>query len=313
MKLKEATKKIESVIQNIEKVIIGKRESIELSLVALLSNGHLLIEDIPGVGKTTLAKAIATCINCKFQRIQFTPDLLPSDILGVNVYNQKIQEFVFKAGPIFANIVLADEINRASPRTQSSLLEAMSEYQVSIDGITHRLPQPFLVIATQNPIEYEGTFPLPESQLDRFALSITMGYLNIDEEKKMVLNQRFYHPLEKLEPVIDREELIEIQELIKEVAIEDSLLEYIVRIVAETRKNEKIKLGSSPRGSLMLYRACQALALINNRSFAIPDDVKKLAVPVLSHRIILKPNYKFSGVKNSDVIREILDLTPVPR
>jgi MoxR-like ATPase len=304
--------RIDRLRANVESVIVGKSEVIDLALVALFGRGHLLIEDVPGVGKTTLARALARSLRCSFQRIQCTPDLLPSDILGINLYNQRTGAFEFKPGPIFANIVLADEINRATPRTQSSLLEAMGEFQVTIDRESRALPEPFMVIATQNHVEYEGTFPLPESQLDRFALSIRVGYLSLDDERKVVLAQRLTHPIDELQPVLSREELLEIQEAVKHVRVDPAILDYILHIVAATRESTLVKLGASPRGSLVLYRSAQAVALIHHRDYVIPDDVKEVALPTLAHRIIVKPAARFSGKSGADVVQEALDRVPVP-
>jgi len=297
---------------NIQSVIVGKQEVIDLSIVALLSRGHLLIEDVPGVGKTTLARSIAKSLDCSFQRIQCTPDLLPSDILGVNIYNQQSRLFEFREGPVFANIVLTDEINRATPRTQSSLLEAMSEFQVTIDRTTYPLPDPFLVIATQNPVEYEGTFPLPESQLDRFALSINIGKVSIEEERQIVLSQRIRHPIEDIQPQLTAAELIDIQNHVKDVRMDNQILDYLLTIVNATRESDLLKLGASPRGSLILYRTAQALALIRGRDYCIPDDVKHLAIPVLAHRMPVKPHVRFSGISAAEIIQDILNRIAIP-
>ncbi|MBN2054645.1 MoxR family ATPase [bacterium] len=310
--MESAWESIDRLQENIQKVIVGKQDVVELAVIALLSKGHLLIEDVPGVGKTTLARAIARSLECSFKRIQFTPDLLPSDVLGVSIYNQKTGEFRFNPGPIFANIVLADEINRASPRTQSGLLEAMSDFQVTVDRDTIDLPDPFLVIATQNPVEYEGTFPLPESQLDRFAMSIQMGSMTLEEEKRMVLDQRITHPLTSLAPVQNAEELLRLQEMVKSVLVSDELLEYLLKITAATRTSNKVILGASPRGSLVLYRCSQAAALVRHRDYVVPDDIKRIAVSVLAHRLILEPTARYSGETRDNVIRDILDTQRVP-
>src|SRR5438477_941247 len=266
--------------------IRGKAEVVRLSLVCLLARGHLLIEDVPGVGKTTLAQSLARAVHCKFHRLQFTSDMLPSDVLGVTIYNAHAQEFEFKQGPVFTNFLLADEINRATPKTQSALLEAMNEVQVSIDRTTHPLPVPFLVIATQNPYEFEGTYPLPESQLDRFMLRVRMGYPSGPDEKAVVLAQREAHPLERLEPVLTAADVLRIQEAARSVKIESSVLDYLLALVRATRASKHLTLGASPRGSLYLSRAAQAHALLSGRDYVLPDDVKKLAVPVLAHRVL---------------------------
>ncbi len=311
-KLEKEWNLIDELKNNIEKVIIGKTEVVELAMIALMSKGHLLIQDIPGVGKTTLGRAIAKSLETEFQRIQFTPDLLPSDILGVSIYNQNLGIFEFKKGPIFAHIVLADEINRATPRTQSALLEAMSDFQVTIDRNTYELPDPFMVIATQNPIEYEGTFPLPESQLDRFSMSITLGYLNVQMEKKMVLDQRTAHPIETLKSRLSITDVVRLQEKIRNVRVDDDLLDYMVRITSETRNSDKVRLGAGPRGSLVLYRTAQANAFIKHRNYCLPEDVKRVAVPVLAHRLILKPEIRYGGITAKEVVKEILDRISVP-
>jgi MoxR-like ATPase len=305
-------KTIEKLVTNIEKVILGKSEVIELVLVGLLARGHILIEDIPGVGKTTLARALAKSIDSEFRRIQFTPDLLPSDIIGVSIYNPKIDKFDFKQGPIFANVVLADEINRATPRTQSSLLEAMNDYQVSVDGITYELKKPFIVIATQNPIEYEGTYNLPESQMDRFLLRITMGYPSFQDEKRLLETQKF-QSIDKIEPVIHFSDVVSLQEKVKDVKIDEALTNYILKIISKTRKDERLYLGVSPRGSLFLLRAAQARALIKGRDYIIPDDIKNLAVSVLSHRVLEKSIVQNDGYRNSDkIILDIVESIEVP-
>jgi MoxR-like ATPase len=300
------------IADNIKKVILGKDGAVELGVIALMCRGHALIEDVPGVGKTMLARSIARSAGCAFKRIQFTPDLLPTDITGVSIYNQKTGEFEFREGPIISQVVLADEINRASPKTQSALLEAMEERQVTVEGITHPVPRPFMVIATQNPIEYEGTFPLPEAQLDRFLLVIRLGYPTELEELDIVENQRVTHPIETLQAVTAAEEIIELQEASKQVYMDDLIKSYIVAITHATRDHPDISLGSSPRGSLALSRGAQALALIRGRDFVLPDDVKELASPVISHRIILSATARIRGLSGQDVISSVLEQIPVP-
>lgn len=296
-------------------VILGKPEAIEMTLVTLLSGGHLLIEDVPGIGKTTLAQTLAKCISCLFHRIQFTTDLMPSDIIGVSIWNAREQEFVFKSGPIFSNIVLADEINRATPKTQSALLEAMSEFQVSVDNSTYELPKPFMVIATQNPAEHYGTYPLPESQLDRFFMRIRLGYPDVSKEKEIIRNQEFEHPLKKVQSVLERSELILLQEAIKNVLVEEDILAYLLQIVQATRTSPLVAVGCSPRGSLYFFRASQAYAFLQDRDYVIPDDVKKLAVPLLAHRILLKSSTVFQDNRAEEterVIQQLVDTIPVP-
>ncbi len=302
----------EKVIRNVEKVIIGKYEVIKLTLVGLLCRGHLLIEDVPGVGKTMLAKSIAKSIGCTFRRIQFTPDMLPSDVTGVSVFNQKTREFEFRPGPVMAQIVLTDEINRATPKTQSALLEAMQERQVTVDGVTYPIPEPFLVLATQNPIEYEGTFPLPEAQLDRFMLRISLGYPSPEDEIAILDSQQYIHPVDTLEQVIDIQELLAAQERVKEVYVDPLIKEYIVSLVNATRRHPDIYLGASPRGSLALYKTSRALAAIQGRDYVIPDDVKALAVPALAHRLIVSPSARIKEVDPKAVVEEILNSLSVP-
>lgn len=302
----------ESVINNIQKVIVGKRDTVELAVASLLCQGHLLIEDVPGVGKTMLARSIARSLGCSFSRIQFTPDMLPSDVTGVSIYNQESKKFEFRAGPILAQIVLADEINRATPKTQAALLEAMQEKQVTVDGVTHLLPSPFMVLATQNPIEYEGTFPLPEAQLDRFLLRVQLGYPEPAAEVEVLDRQQFKHPLEELTQGVSEEELTAAQEAVKGVFTAESVKKYIVTIVNQTRKHAEVYLGASPRGSLALYRACQARAAMQGRDFVLPDDVKALAQPALSHRVILNPAARLRDVTADEIIKEILNGVPVP-
>ncbi|OGW14255.1 MAG: hypothetical protein A3G93_05845 [Nitrospinae bacterium RIFCSPLOWO2_12_FULL_45_22] len=299
--------------ENIEKVLIGKGEEVKLVLVGLLAQGHILIEDVPGVGKTVLARALAKSIACTFQRIQFTPDLLPSDILGVSLPNPKKGDFEFKPGPIFANIILADEVNRATPRTQSSLLEAMNDFQVTIDGFTHPLPKPFMVLATQNPIEYQGTYPLPESQLDRFMLKLQIGYPEPADEKLILAAQKITHPLENLQPVITADKILSLQEQAKKVRVDDAIIEYLLQMVNHTRHSDKLMLGISPRGSIYLFRAAQALAFIEDRHYCIPDDIKRLVKPVFSHRLIPREQPRSGISKITDTILEgIMEQAPVP-
>jgi MoxR-like ATPase len=301
----------ERVLANVERVIVGKHHEVRLALVALLCRGHLLIEDVPGTGKTVLAKAIARSLGCSFRRIQFTPDLLPSDVTGLSIYNQKNQEFEFRPGPIMAQVVLADEINRATPKTQSSLLECMEERQATIDGTTYAMPDPFLVIATQNPIEYEGTFALPEAQLDRFMLRIRLGYPQPIEEVVILDEQKRSHPLEELEVVCSVDELRGMQNAIRDVYVDSTVSEYIVRLVNGTRNHPDVYLGASPRGSIALYRAGQALAGLHGRDYVIPDDVKALAEPALAHRLIIKTSASIHDVQAANIIRELLDATPI--
>ena len=298
------------LIDNVNKVFIGKKSVVEKITVAILSGGHLLIEDVPGVGKTTLVQAIAKSLGCGFKRIQFTPDLLPSDITGITVYNSRTGSFEFKEGPIMANVILADEINRSSPKTQSSLLEAMQEGQITVDGVTYDLPKPFVVLATQNPIEYEGTFPLPEAQLDRFAMRIKIGYPDFYEEKSILKLQE--KPTEEIESIITDEDVLKIREEVKSIHVEDSVKDYIITIVQATRSHPDIYLGCSPRGSLTLLNACRGLAYIRGRDHVLPDDVKELAEAVLNHRIILKPEAKMKGISVEDIIYSIISSIRVP-
>jgi len=299
------------VVANVERVIVGKHEEVRLALVALLCRGHLLIEDVPGTGKTMLAKAIARSLGCSFRRIQFTPDLLPSDVTGLSIYNQKTQEFEFRPGPIMAQVVLADEINRATPKTQSALLECMEERQATIDGVTYRMPDPFLVIATQNPIEYEGTFALPEAQLDRFFLRLRLGYPQPIEEIVILDEQKRAHPLESLAEVLGVEELREMQTAVREIYVDSAVSDYIVRMVNATRTHPDVYLGASPRGSIALYRAGQALAGLLGRDYVIPDDIKALAEPALAHRLIIKTASTIHDVTPGAVVREIVATVPV--
>ena len=301
----------ERVAANVERVIVGKHREVRLALVALLCEGHLLIEDVPGTGKTMLARAMARSLDCTFRRIQFTPDLLPTDVTGLSIYNQKTQEFEFRAGPVVSQIVLADEINRATPKTQSALLEAMEEGHMTVDGRTRPLPQPFMVIATQNPIEYEGTFPLPEAQLDRFMLRLRMGYPEPMDEMLILDEQKRAHPVDSLAPVADAEAVRDMQRAVREVYVDPAIADYIVRVVSATRSHPDVYLGASPRGSLALYRASQAFAALTGRDYVIPDDVKALAEPALAHRIILKTAASIRGVEARSVVSEMLMSVPI--
>lgn len=300
------------LIENVRRVIVGKERVVELCLVALLCEGHILIEDVPGIGKTTLAKAIARSLNCSFRRIQFTPDLLPSDVTGVFYFNQKTQEFEFRPGPIMAQIVLADEINRATPRTQSALLEAMQERQVTVDVETVPLPRPFLVLATQNPIELEGTFPLPEAQLDRFLMRISLGYPNEQEENEILLRFEQEDPLEHLRPVVEAEDLLAMQEEVHRVQVDEAVRAYIIQIAHSTRGHGAIELGVSPRGTLSLYRTAQALAALRGRISVTPAEVKELAIPVLSHRILINPQVRLRGQRPEELLMKIVEAVPAP-
>ncbi len=299
------------VIENVEKVIIGKHEAIELVVVALLCEGHVLLEDVPGSGKTMLARSVAVSMGSAFKRIQCTPDLMPNDVTGVSIFNQKSGEFEFRPGPIFVNILLADEINRATPRTQSALLEAMQEQQVTVDGVTRELPRPFLVLATQNPVEYEGTFPLPEAQLDRFLMRISLGYPNPQDERQILINLRREHPITQLKQVVDAHELLTLQRQVWDVHVDDTLQEYIVALAASTRGHPDLALGISPRGSLALFKAAQALAAVNNREHVIPDDIKALALVTLAHRLIVKPEAELRGRGAKAILEDVLQNTPL--
>lgn len=303
---------IQRVLDNVERVMVGKRIAGELVLVALLCEGHVLIEDVPGTGKTTLAKAMARSIDLTFHRIQFTPDLLPSDVTGVSFFNQKQQEFEFRPGPIVSQVVLADEINRATPRTQSALLEAMQERQITVDGQTYLLPRPFLVLATQNPIELEGTFPLPEAQVDRFLLKVDIGYPTEEQESQILLRFEREDPLASLEPVLSAGELLELQRQVRTVRIEESVRDYLVKVSRSTRAHQSVSVGSSPRGTMALYRSAQAFAAIRGRDFVVPDDIKYLAPYVLVHRIIVSSQTRLRGRKPVDIVAEVLDSVPVP-
>jgi MoxR-like ATPase len=303
---------VHQVAANVERVILGKHHEIELALIALLCQGHLLIEDVPGVGKTTLARALAKSLGCTFKRLQFTPDMLPSDVTGVSMFNQKTREFEFRPGPVFAQIVLTDEVNRATPKTQSALLECMEERQVTVDGITYPMPQPFMVMATQNPIEYEGTFPLPEAQLDRFMLRIQLGYPSNRDEMAMLDAQQFAHPIQDTHQVASADALIAAQQAVKHVYVDALVKEYIVALIEATRKHPDVYLGASPRGSLALYKAGQAHAAIQGRDYVIPDDIKALAEPALAHRLIISPAARLKNVDARAVVDELVHSVAVP-
>jgi MoxR-like ATPase len=310
-----AIEQIERLQAAVETVIKGKPEAIRLAIVTLIAGGHLLVEDVPGVGKTTLAHALARALDCNFQRIQFTSDLLPSDVIGLSVFNQHSGLFDWKPGPVFANVVLADEINRTTPKTQSALLEAMAERHVTVEGMTHDLPAPFIVLATQNPIEHHGTYPLPESQLDRFMLRLRIGYPAPADEQKILRDREFTDPLNDLEPVMTAREVVELQQTVASVAVDDALVQYLMRIVAATRTSEMLDLGVSPRGTLALFRAAQALALTEDRNYCIPDDIKRLVVPVFAHRIVVSSRFSSSLRRSEEaeaVLNEILKTVSVP-
>ena len=300
------------IIENINKVIVGKTSVVEQAVATLIADGHLLVEDVPGVGKTMLAKSLSISIGCSFKRIQFTPDLLPSDVTGISVYNQQRGEFEFREGPIMAQVVLADEINRATPKTQSALLEAMEEHQVTVDGITHHLGTPFLVMATQNPIEYEGTFPLPEAQLDRFLMRISLGYPEFMEELSIIERQEQTHPIDSLGAVATPDDIRLLQQGAKAIYVDQLVRQYIVSLTEATRRHSEVSLGASPRASLGLFRAIRAMALVQDRDYVIPDDVKMLAPAIIAHRLVLSPSARMRGVQNTDVVNELLRTVPVP-
>jgi MoxR-like ATPase len=302
----------EKLIRNVESVIVGKPEPVRLTVIGLLCQGHVLIEDVPGTGKTVLAKSLARSIGGSFNRIQFTPDMLPSDVTGVSIFNQKTREFEFRAGPILAQIVLIDEINRATPKTQAALLEAMEERQITVDGVTHSLPRPFLVLATQNPIEYEGTFPLPEAQLDRFLIRISLGYPSPEDEVRMIGEQQLAHPLDSLEAVVDIADLLAVQQAVRRVEVSGELRRYILDLIGATRKHPEVYLGASPRGSLALFRTAQTRAAILGREFVLPDDIKVMAVPTLAHRILVGSSARIRDVDARSIVQDILTSVPVP-
>jgi MoxR-like ATPase len=310
-----AAERVGLLQDEIERVIRGKHEAVRLAIVTLLAGGHLLVEDVPGVGKTTLAHALARALDCSFQRIQFTSDLLPSDVIGLSVYDQNSSSFEWRPGPIFANVILADEINRTTPKTQSALLEAMAEAHVTVEGLTHDLPKPFIVMATQNPIEHHGTYPLPESQLDRFMLRLRIGYPGTDDEKQMLRDREHGEPLDDMQPVMSGEEVLRLQQAVTDVSVDDAIVDYLMRIVVATRSSEMLDLGVSPRGTLALFRAAQALALTEERDFCIPDDIKRLVIPVFAHRLTVSSRYS-SAMRRSEeaeaVLQEILKTISVP-
>ena len=309
------SEKIDALCRAVESVIKGKSEAVRLAIVGVIAGGHLLLEDRPGVGKTTLAHALACALGGKFQRIQFTADLLPSDVTGISIYNERTGEFEFKRGPLFANVVLADEINRATPKTQSSLLEAMAESHVTVEGTTHKLPAPFVVLATQNPVEHHGTYPLPESQLDRFMLRLEMGYPSVEDEKQILRDRADGDPLERLQPVIDSEDVLELQREATTILVDDALVDYLMRIVDATRNSEMLDLGVSPRGTLALFRAAQALALTEGRAFCLPDDIKRLVSPVFAHRLMINSRFASPLTRNTEaesVLRDIVKNISVP-
>ena len=309
---RQATLISQKIVENVSKVIIGKKPIVEHALSAVVAQGHILIEDVPGVGKTMLAKSISASIGCSFKRIQFTPDLLPSDIVGISIYNQRTGEFQFRPGPGMAQMVLVDEINRATPKTQSALLEAMEELQVSVDGDSRTLDRPFVVIATQNPIEYEGTFPLPEAQLDRFLMRISIGYPSFAEEMSIIEQQEQVHPINELRSVATPEDIIDLQEACKNIYVDNTVREYIVSLIDATRNHENVSLGASPRASLGMFRAARGLAILRDRDYVIPDDIKELAYAVLAHRLILSPSARMKGLHTQQIISNLLESVPIP-
>lgn len=308
----DVTATAKKIITNVEKAIVGKRQQLILSLVSWLCEGHILLEDVPGVAKTMLARALSRSVGCSFKRIQCTPDLLPTDVTGASIFNQKTSEFEFRPGPVFAQMVLADEINRATPRTQASLLEAMAERRVTVDGVTHQLVPPFLVMATQNPIDHEGTFPLPEAQLDRFLMRFTLGYPSMDEDLHMLAMLQHGHPLDKLQPVVSADELIACQQAVREIHMDEKVRQYLMQIIQDTREHEDLALGASPRASIALFRTCQAMAAIRGRKFVLPDDVKRVAGPVLTHRLILRPESRLRKVTAEYTLSELIAEIAVP-
>ncbi len=308
----DVTATAKKIITNVEKVIVGKRQQLILSLVSWFCEGHILLEDVPGVAKTMLARALSRSVGCSFKRIQCTPDLLPTDVTGASIFNQKTSEFEFRPGPVFAQMVLADEINRATPRTQASLLEAMAERRVTVDGVTHTLNPPFLVVATQNPVDHEGTFPLPEAQLDRFIMRFSLGYPSMEEELHMLAMLQHGHPLDKLQPVVSADELVACQNAVREIHMDDKVRQYLMQIIHDTREDEDLALGASPRASIALFRTCQAMAAIRGRKFVLPDDVKRVAGPVLTHRLILRPESRLRKVTAEYTLGELIAEIAVP-
>ncbi len=301
-----------AIIKNVENVIVGKRQQIVYSLISWFCEGHILLEDVPGVAKTMLARALARSVGCQFKRIQCTPDLLPSDVTGASIFNQKTVEVEFSPGPLFANIVLADEINRTTPRTQAALLEAMGEGRITVDGVTHELEKPFLVIATQNPVDHEGTFPLPEAQLDRFLMKFHIGYPDMDDELLMLGNLQKRHPIDSLKPVVSGKDIVDCQQAVRDIHVDPKVRQYILQLVTQTRENSHLSLGGSPRASIALFRASQALAAMRGRNFVLPDDVKSIAVPIMSHRIIVKPESRLRRITAQQIVQELLDQIAVP-